>query len=372
MSSTQAAARIVLFGASGYTGALTANAMVARGLAPLLAGRDGKRLQKLGAELGGLKSTVADVGRPTSVRELLGPGDVMVSTVGPFARWGNIALDAAIDAGAHYMDSCGEPAFNRRVFEAAGSRNTAAGCTLLSALGYKWALGNLAGALALREGGEAASGVRIAYFMNGEMRASRLSGGTRASLAGSLLEPGFCWRDGRLRRERGAARFARFKMGGRSRGTVSVAGAEALALPSSFPALRDVEVYLGWFGAASRLLVTLSSLSEALLGLPGARTGVARALRKATNRSSGGPGAELRARSGSEVVAEALDRDASVLASVRLTGVDCYSFSASFLAWAAEQAALGKLQGSGAIGPVQAFGLERLEAGVAEAGIRRV
>jgi len=43
--------RIVLYGATGYTGALTAQAMVASGARPVLAGRDQRRLSALAARL---------------------------------------------------------------------------------------------------------------------------------------------------------------------------------------------------------------------------------------------------------------------------------------------------------------------------------
>src|SRR4051794_13176269 len=109
--------RIVLFGATGYTGDLTARAMVARGMRPVLAARNPDRVVALGEELGGLETAVADVGQPASIRELLSPGDVLVSTVGPFTRWGEAAVTAAIEAGAHYLDSTGEPPFIRDVFE---------------------------------------------------------------------------------------------------------------------------------------------------------------------------------------------------------------------------------------------------------------
>lgn len=44
--------RIVLYGATGYMGALTAQAMVASGVHPVLAGRDQSRLSALAARLG--------------------------------------------------------------------------------------------------------------------------------------------------------------------------------------------------------------------------------------------------------------------------------------------------------------------------------
>ena len=81
--------RIVLFGATGYTGRLTAEAMVARGDRPVLAGRNAERLAALAEELGGLETAIADVAEPASVRALVEPGDALVATVGPFARWGD-------------------------------------------------------------------------------------------------------------------------------------------------------------------------------------------------------------------------------------------------------------------------------------------
>src|SRR6476469_2650753 len=101
--------RIVLFGATGYTGRLVAASLLERGARPVLAGRSKDSLDALASELGGgLDTAVADVARPESVGELVKRGDVLLSTVGPFARWGEPAVRAAVDAGAHYLDSTGE------------------------------------------------------------------------------------------------------------------------------------------------------------------------------------------------------------------------------------------------------------------------
>ncbi len=364
--------RIVLLGATGYTGELVAQEMVDRGLEPLLAARDAQKLERLSAELGGLETAVADVGRPESVRGLVEADDVLVSTVGPFARWGGPALDAATGAGAHYIDSTGEPAFIRRVFEAEGPRAEAAGCGLLTALGYDWVPGNLAGALALRAAGKAASAVRIGYFFTGEVGASGASGGTRASLIGAFIEPQFGFRDGRIVTERGAARVEPFDVGGRSRPAVSVGTSEAFALPRSFPGLRDVDVYLGWLGGASQAMSLISSGISGASRIPGFKAGLESILGRVVKGSTGGPGPEERAKSGSEIVAEALGPAGEVLATARVAGVNGYSFTAAMLAWGAERAAAGELQGTGALGPVDGFGLDALEAGVAEAGIKRV
>ncbi len=81
-------------------------------------------------------------------------------------------MQAAIDAGAHYLDSTGETPFIRAVFERWGPRAEAAGCGLLTAIGYDWVPGNLAGALALRDAAaaDAATRVAIGYFLTGAAR----------------------------------------------------------------------------------------------------------------------------------------------------------------------------------------------------------
>jgi hypothetical protein len=60
------------------------------------------------------------------------------------------------------------------------------------------------------------------------------------------------------------------------------------------------------------------------------------------------------------------------LAEVHLSGTDPYDFTARLLSWGARQVIDGGTSGTGAIGPVEAFGLGGLLAGCAEAGIARV
>ncbi|MFN8112098.1 MAG: hypothetical protein U0R51_02750 [Solirubrobacterales bacterium] len=364
--------RIVLFGATGYTGRLTAEALRDADAEPLLAGRSAASLAVLAEELGGgLDSRVADVGDPGSVRALVGPGDVLISTVGPFARWGAPAVEAAIDAGVGaYMDSTGEPPFIRRVFEQWGPPAAAAGVPLLTALGYDWAPGNLAGALALDEAGTRARRVEIGYFITGSGMGG-MSGGTRASTAGVMLEPGFAFRGGRIVSEQAGRHVASFDVRGRSRQAVSVGSSEHFTLPALAPGLLDVEVYLGWFGAMSRPM-QVGSFGLAAVGKVGPlKRGLAGLTHRFVKGSTGGPSAEERATGGSWIVARAYDGDGVTLSEVVLSGVDGYTFTARFLAWAATAALAGGIDGAGALGPASAFGLAEFERGVAAAGIER-
>jgi len=359
------AGRIVLFGATGYTGQLVARALVARDAAPVLAGRSQGRLEALAAELGGLPSAVADVARPATVRALVEAGDVLISTVGPFVRWGDPAVRAAIDAGAHYLDSTGEPPFIRDVFERHGIAAETAGVGLLTAFGYDYVPGNLAGALALREAGERAVSVDVAYFLGGA--GAQPSGGTRASSVGLLAEPAYAFAGGRLGGERTARRVRSFD----GRPAVSIGGTEQFALPRVHPGLRDARVWLGWFGSASRPLQVISAATALATRLPGVRGAIGAAAGRLVKGSTGGPDAATRAGTSSQIVAIASDAAGTPLATVRLEGDNPYDFTGALLAWGATTAASDGLRASGALGPVDAFGLDELQAGVAQAGITR-
>ncbi|MDX6698181.1 MAG: hypothetical protein QOE65_1578 [Solirubrobacteraceae bacterium] len=361
--------RIVLFGATGYTGKLAAQALIDRGEKPVLAARSAEKLEQLAGELGGgLETAQADVSRPDTVRALVERGDVLLTTVGPFSRWGAPAVEAAVAAGAHYIDSTGEPEFIRSVFERYGPGAQAAGCGLVTAFGYDWVPGNLAGALALRDAGEGATRLDVGYYNTGRTTSADMSGGTRASAAGAITAPSFAWRGKRIVTERGAKGVRSFSVRGKDRPAISVGSSEHFALPRLAPDLREVNIYLGWFGPASRPMQAMSLVASA--------PGVGRAMGALSERfvkgSTGGPDATQRAKSGSHVQAFAYDGAGRELAHVVMEGPNGYTLTGDFLAWGAARAANEGMNGTGALGPVDAFGLDELEAACAKAGLKRV
>jgi short subunit dehydrogenase-like uncharacterized protein len=195
-----------------------------------------------------------------------------------------------------------------------------------------------------------------------------MSGGTAASAAGVAVDRAYGYRDGRLVEERPAKRVRSFPWGEKSLTGLSIGCTEHFALPRLQPGLREVDVYLGWLGPASRVAQVLSAATE----LPGARSGIRSVLdRFGAKGSSGGPDADARAKSGSRIVAEARDADGNLLARVHLKGPNGYTFTGDVLAWGAAHAAANGLEGTGALGPVDGFGLRTLEAGCAEVGLER-
>jgi short subunit dehydrogenase-like uncharacterized protein len=356
--------RIVLFGATGFTGRLVAERLAAQGASPLLAGRSEGSVRELAERLG-LEWRVADALRQNSVFALLEPGDVLVSTVGPFVKWGEASVRAAIAAKGIYIDSTGEPPFIRRVFEEFGPPAERAGAALLTAMGYDYVPGALAGALALEEAGPAATRVDVGYYAFG----AGISAGTRRSAVGIMFEDGYAFRAGALRTARIAERVRSFRAKGKDRDAISVGGAEHFTLPPVHPGLTEVNVYLGWFPSLSRPLQAGSLAGSVAMRLPGVRG----ALKVAGDRlvelggAPGQPGSGI-----SWVVAEAYDAGGDRLAEVHLSGAEPYLLTAGILAWAARRAAGQGVAGVGALGPVQAFGLRTLEEGCREAGLERV
>jgi short subunit dehydrogenase-like uncharacterized protein len=360
---------IVVFGATGYTGELVSEALIERGAKPVLAARSQSKLDALVSKLGGgLESRVADVGEPDSVRAIVSRGDVLVATVGPFARWGAPAVEAAIAAGVHYLDSTGEGPFIQDVFERYGGGAQSAGCGLVTAFGYDWVPGNLAAALAVREAGPSAIRVDAGYFVTGSGMGG-MSGGTKASAAGVLTRPTYTYRGGRLVAERGAKRVRTFAVRGRQRPAISVGSSEQFALPAQFPQLREANTYLGWFGGLSRFMQVQSAAFTGLTKVPGVQNGIENALGRVIRGSTGGPDAEARSGGGSHVVATAYDASGGELATATVTGIDAYTFTGRILAWGAQRALAGGMEGTGALGPTQAFGVDGLRDGCAEVGL---
>lgn len=365
------AAKIVVYGATGYTGGLVARALAGRDAPLVVAGRSPERVGNLAAELGA-EMLVADAGAPDGrIQGVLEPGDVLVSTVGPFVRLGAPAVEAAVRTGAHYVDSTGEAAFIRRVFDEWGPRADGASL-LLTAFGYDWVPGNLACGLALREAGTDATAVDVGYFNEGQADPrTAMSSGTLATSVGQTTHRQFAYRDGRLI-DLGLVPARRsFPVKGAQWQAMSIPGTEHFDLPEAFPHLQDVGTYVGWFGPATPVVQGVYGAGAVLSRLPGGAS-VMRGVSGLLSRRTGvGPDEQARAKLGSLIVAEARAADGTVLSTVTLRGPNGYTLTGDLIAWAAHRLATAPPDATGARGPITAFGLEDLEAGCASLGLER-
>lgn len=352
--------RIIVWGATGYTGGLVAQQLARAGVADvLLAGRDQARLEVLGTSLPGRPDVaVADAARPETLRAFIRSDDVVIATVGPFTRYGWPAAQASAEAGATYLDSTGEPPFIRRLVEELDPVARGTGAVLAPALGYDFVPGQLAAVHALREA-PAATRVRVGYFTAGSGAGRWTSGGTTASIAAVAGEPSFAWRGGRLVTERPAARVRSFPASGGELTGISVGGSEHFFLPRTFERLTEVDVYLGWAGKRSRLVQIGSAISSPLSRLPGVPALLDRMTSKAVRGSSGGPSEADRAKVRTRVIAHAVAEDGSVLARCELHGPNPYDLTAYLLHSTARRLRDGEASPApGVRGPAELLGVE--------------
>lgn len=370
---------IVLFGATGYTGARVAEAMVRRGLRPVLAGRDSGKLASLAERLEALQGhrrldlARADVTDVASVRDLISRNDVLVSTVGPFVRFGEPALRAAVDAGAIYFDSTGEAPFIRRVFEEFGPLAQHSGASLIPAFGHDYVPGNLAGALALQRSDAQVHRLEVGYLIRRGNRTQVISRGTFSSAIGLLTGQGFTWR-GAIQPEPTASRVGTVRLGGLEYPALAIGATEHYSLPrfAGPHGLPEVDVYLGRFTPATRLAKLSYQAIPALLALPGARSLVRGLGEFAMRWVAEEPDSTALSQVTSHVVSTAYEASGAELAQVHLASGDPYQLTADLLAWGAQRAAEHGVSGPGALGPVEAFGVKTLTTGAVEVGLRNL
>lgn len=371
--------RILLLGATGYTGRLTARELVRSGVVPVLLGRSREKLRILAEELVGLAPgggepaiEVVDVEKPASLRRLLNSQDsVLVSTVGPFTRLGQVPVAAAIDAGCGYIDSCGEPAFISDIFTSYGPRAQRTGARLLTAFGFDYVPGNLAGAILLDRYPDAGiAQVDIGYFVTGGFTPSS---GTIATAAEVALDHSYSFRQGRIRAERPAAHTMSFEVDGHTRDAMSIGGSEQFALPRLNPQLQTVNTHVGWIGRWSRALSAAGALTGNAVQVPGVGAAMGAVVRTALGGSSAtGPTDHQRSRNRSVVIAVGRNGNGGEVGRVRVEGPNPYDMTAALLTWGARMMARRAESAVGALGPVDAFGFEALAGGCLALGIADV
>ncbi|WNM31582.1 saccharopine dehydrogenase NADP-binding domain-containing protein [Streptomyces sp. Li-HN-5-11] len=133
---------IVLFGATGFVGALTAEYLAAHapeGVRWAIAGRSEQKLEELRERLpGGARTGVlrADVTDAASLRELAGQTRVLATTVGPYVTYGEELAAACADSGTDYLDLTGEPEFVDQVYVRHDARARETGARLVHACGF--------------------------------------------------------------------------------------------------------------------------------------------------------------------------------------------------------------------------------------------
>ncbi len=134
---------IVVFGATGFTGALTAEYLARNapaGTRWALAGRNQGKLEDVRRRLGAAAADVpllrADVTDTESLRSVAEAARVVISTVGPYIRYGEPLVAACARAGTDYVDLTGEPEFVDRMWLSHHEEAAASGARIVHSCGF--------------------------------------------------------------------------------------------------------------------------------------------------------------------------------------------------------------------------------------------
>src|SRR5215218_9746041 len=137
---------LVLFGATGFTGGLTAKYLAAHGPAEMrwaLVGRNRAKLDAVAARLAAASPqgpvpeiVVADAGDAGAMREVAESTRVVISTVGPYMLYGAPLVAACAAAGTDYADLTGEPEFVDRMWTQHHAEAERSGARLVHCCGF--------------------------------------------------------------------------------------------------------------------------------------------------------------------------------------------------------------------------------------------
>jgi short subunit dehydrogenase-like uncharacterized protein len=134
---------LVLLGATGFVGRLTAEHLAEHAPAGArigLAGRSAERLESLRASLGPSASSwplvVVDTSDGAALDTLARRARVVATTVGPYLKYGLGVVAACAAAGTHYADLTGESLFVRQVIDRYAGSALGSGARIVHSCGF--------------------------------------------------------------------------------------------------------------------------------------------------------------------------------------------------------------------------------------------
>jgi short subunit dehydrogenase-like uncharacterized protein len=191
---------IVIHGATGFTGRLVVEYLLARpdtGLRWAMSGRSMDKLIAVRDGLGAPQDTplvVTDSADSQSVAALMQRTRLVLTTVGPYQLYGNELVKACAESGVDYVDLCGEPAWMRHMIDAHEATAKASGARIVFSCGFDSIPFDL-GVMVLQDEMKRRFGSHAAR-VRGRVKKMKgtFSGGTAASLkatmAAAATQPG--------------------------------------------------------------------------------------------------------------------------------------------------------------------------------------
>jgi len=283
--------RLLIYGATGYSGKLLASHAAERGLAPIVAGRSAEKVNALAAQLG-LEARTAALDDAPALRAMLAGVGCVLHAAGPFSATARQMLEACLAERAHYLDITGEiPVFE--LCESLAVRARELGVMLMPGVGFDVVPSDCLAAHVAARVPEPQT-LRIAIDALGTPTRGTAKTSVEMLGAGCLVR-----RAGRIVKLPAGSLQRDFDFGF---GPARCAGAPLADLVSAWHSTRaeNIEVYLR-AGAGMRAMLRASGPLSPLLGL----RGVQRGLQRLIDALPEGPDAAERAELRGHLVAEA-------------------------------------------------------------------
>lgn len=341
---------VALYGATGYTGRLVAAELAAAEADFVLSGRNAGKLDALAGELGGSPPTrAASLDDGEGLRSLLADCAAVIDCAGPFTRYGEPVLRAAVETGTNYLDTTGEQTYIRMALDRYGPEAERAGSAVIPGMGFDYVPGDLIASLTAEGMGEVDE-VTLAYAVAGfgPTRGTTLS--AIDTLRGGDVEwIKLQWRPASPSFGRGSFDFG--EPLGRQRMARYPAG-EQITVPRHVPTRRVRTIITASTLAPHPRLAPLLPVVARPMGLA-MRTPLRRAMGPLVSRLPEGPSPEQRAGSRFTIVCEVVRGDRTRRGVIR--GRDVYALTAAIVTRGALTAAGRGFSGTGGLAPSQAF-----------------
>ena len=180
----------LLYGAYGFTGRLVAEEAAKRGLKPILAGRDPKKLRSLAERLG-LPFRVAALDDPKALDTALEGIQAVLNTAGPFVQTAEPLIKTCLEKRVHYLDITGEIPVFQKAFQFDGKARER-GVALIPGVGFDVVPTDC---LAAHVHQRLPGASRLKLAVAGLLRPSR---GTLKTMLGFLPQGGWVRKNGQL------------------------------------------------------------------------------------------------------------------------------------------------------------------------------
>lgn len=340
---------VLLFGATGYTGRLTAEALARRNADFAIAGRSKDKLETIARNVQPSDVRVAEVGDVEGLTRALSDVKVLCTTVGPFSKLGMTAAEAALRAGVHYLDSTGEASFIKSLLEL-DDRARSTGIAMAPAMGFDEVPADVAVTLAAEGLEQPEVILTVAFPSHGSSGTIKTILTNIAGSTGQFIENGVPVPAARSGAE---SRWAPMPPPLGPKHSVTFPFAETLLAPLHLD-LKTFKTFLTVGGPQKLGIRYGAGLLRYGRLLPGIDALIEKAL-----PSGRGPDEAVRRKSYFTVLAEA--RSGSEWRNVAVQGADPYGLTAELLAAGALRMAEEGYGVSGVVAPVPAAGLDLLQ-----------